>query len=97
MSELASPVGGMTAYEVVQQYQPTWLRKRGRSSLQDPVPVKVYLNDSGSPYGTVSSLREIEAINVAEIEHYTSREAQFKFGIEHVSGALMVRTKTGGE
>lgn len=87
----------MTAYEVVQQYQPTWLRKRGRSSLQDPVPVKVYLDDSGSPYGTTSSLREIEAIDIAEIEHYTSREAQFKFGIEHVSGALMVRTKSGGE
>ena len=96
-SELESPVGGMTAYQVVNKYKPHWLRKRGRSSLENPVPIKVYLNDSESPFGTVSDLRQLEAANISIIERLTSREAQFEYGIEHFSGALVVRTKSGGK
>lgn len=96
-SELRSPVGGMTAFEVVNKYKPHWLQKRGRSSLNNPVPIKVYLNGSESPFGTVSDLRQLEAANISTIERLTSREAQFEYGIEHSSGALVVRTKSGGE
>jgi hypothetical protein len=57
------------------------------------VPVKVYLDDNSSAYGPVSSLRDIRAEDVATITHLNAREAQFRYGLGNVAGAIVVDTK----
>lgn len=97
VDELSFPVAGMSAYELVNQYNSNWLRKRGSTSFNNEVPIKVYLDNSGSAAGTISYLRNIQAVNVASIHHYDASEAQFKFGLDNTSGAILVRTKSAGE
>jgi len=97
MDSLDTQVGGMSVYEIVQLYKPDWLRKRGRSSLQDPVPIKVYVDNTTTSFGTVSDLRHLDAGNVSTVKRYTSVEAQSEFGLDNTSGAILIRTKSGGE
>ena len=97
VTELDAPVDGLSAYQVVQQYRSNWLRKRGATSLNHPVPIKVYLDGTSSPYGTVEALRRIRAVNVASIRHFDAQEAQFRFGLGNVSGAILVQTRSGKE
>ncbi len=92
---LSMPVSGLSTYEVVSQYRPTWLRKRGTHSINNPSEIKVYLDGGGSPYGTVESLRNIPATDVASVQHFDATAAQFRFGLGNVAGALLVTTRNG--
>ena len=93
VTELSSPVGGLSAYEVVQRYKSHWLQKRGSTSINHPVSIKVYLDGAGSPYGSVESLRQIPAADITTITHFNASEAQFRFGLGNVAGAILVETK----
>ena len=95
VEDLSMSVSGLSAYQVVSQYRSTWLRKRGAMSINNPAEIKVYLDGSGSPYGTVESLRNIPATDVASIQHFDASAAQFRFGLGNVAGALLVTTKNG--
>jgi hypothetical protein len=95
VDNLSTPVGGMSVYEVVSQYRPMWLRKRGANSINNPVDIKVYLDGSGSPYGTVESLRNVPATEVASVQYFDAAAAQFRFGVGNVAGALLVTTRDG--
>mgnify|MGYP006287701643 FL=1 len=95
VSKMPVAVQSQSAYELISQYNPQWLRKRGRSSINNPVPIKVYLDGVTSAYGTVRSLRRISARDIAVIEHFTASEAQFKFGLGNTSGAILVHTRSG--
>jgi len=97
VSELPFSVGGLSAYDLVSRHNSAWLRKRGPTSINNPNPINVYLDNTNSPYGTVEVLREIRAVNVASIRHFDAREAQFKFGLGNVSGAILVKTKGAGQ
>ncbi len=97
VSELSVPVEGRSAYEVVQQYKSHWLRKRGAMSLNHPVPIKVYLDGTASPLGPVSSLRTIPATDVATLTRLTAQEAQFRFGLGNVAGAILVDTRPAND
>lgn len=98
----------MTAYDLVIRKNSNWLQKRGRSSISNPVPVKVYVDgleresttgtETGSTQVTAGTraaaiLRTIDAQNVAVIKHFDGQKAQQKFGIGHGSGVIAVRTK----
>jgi hypothetical protein len=96
VSELSYPVGGLSVYDLIQRENSNWLRKRGSSSVNNPVPIKVYVDNTGSPYGKIRSLRRLNAQNVATVEHFDAQEAQYKFGLGNVSGAILVHTRTGG-
>jgi hypothetical protein len=91
--ELSISLSGKTAYEVVEELEPQWLRTRGRSSINNPEEVKVYLE--GTEYGSVESLRQISAESVEYIEHLNSGEAQFRFGPGNTQGALVVSLRPG--
>jgi len=93
--ELSYPAEMYNAYDIVRRHKANWLRKRGRSSIENPTPIKVYLDNTGSPYGGIRSLRDINGQDVATIEHFSGGEAQLKFGIGNRSGALLVRTRSG--
>ena len=92
---LSDPVSGMSAYDVVSQYRPQWLQKRGATSINNPVDVQVYLDGTGTPYGSVESLRSIQANQIATIEYFNATRAQFRFGLSNTAGALLIKTKTG--
>lgn len=94
--ELTFPVGGMSTYELISQYKSNWLQKRGQKSIKSPSPIQVYVDNTSTPYGTVSSLRQIPAENVETIQYFTGQEAQSRFGLGNVSGALLVKTRGGG-
>lgn len=86
--ELDVSLSGKTAYDVIEEYQPQWLRKRGRTSIANPEEVNVYLE--GTEYGPVESLRQISAENVDYAEHLSSGEAQFRFGPGNPQGAIAI-------
>lgn len=96
VSELSIPLSGLSAYDLVQQYNANWLQKRGPSSINNPVPIKVYVDNTGSAFGTVSSLRNLNARNVDTIEYFDAQEAQFEFGLGNVAGVIYVQTKASG-
>jgi len=93
LSELSVPVDGLSVYEVVQRYKSHWLPSRGPTSISSPVPIKVYLDGSGFPYGPVSTLHDIRAENVATITRLGAQEAHFRYGLGNVAGAIVVDTK----
>ncbi|MFB6231566.1 MAG: hypothetical protein ABEL04_10455 [Salinibacter sp.] len=97
VSDLSYPVSGLSVYDLIQRENSNWLRKRGSSSINNPVPIKVYVDNAGSPYGGIRSLRRLNAQNVATVEHFDAQEAQYKFGLGNVSGAILVRTRTGNK
>lgn len=80
--------------EVVQRYRSHWLRRRGPSSINNPVPTKVYFDGMATPYGSLRVVHEIRVANVASIRHFDAPEAHFKFGIGTVADAVLVRTKS---
>lgn len=93
VSELSVPVAGMTAYDIVNQYKSDWLWTPGAKSLKNSPEIQVYVNNHGSPAGTVSALKRIRAMNVASIEYLSPTRAQFRFGMGHSVGAIVVHMK----
>lgn len=87
-SDLDESVSGRTAYAVIEEHRPQWLRRRGRTSINNPAEVNIYLE--GTRYGSVESLRDISAENVESVEHLDSGEAQFRFGPGNTQGAIVV-------
>ena len=81
-----------TAYSVVQSLRPMWLRKRGRSSINNEGDIVVYVD--GSRYGTPGELRNIPATEVASMRFLSAAEATNRYGTGHPHGAILVNTKT---
>jgi hypothetical protein len=80
-----------SAYEAVLRLRAHFLNSRGQTSLLNrsaPEQPNVYLD--GVRYGPVSSLRNIPAIQVAQIRLYRGWEATTKFGTGNVAGVIEV-------
>ncbi|MFB6249023.1 MAG: hypothetical protein ABEL97_10685 [Salinibacter sp.] len=95
VSELPPSAQNQSAYEVVQQYKSSWLRGRGRSSINAPQEVSVYLDTGENRYGGPESLKSISAQDVESIERLSSQEAQFQFGMDNTRGVILVHMKDG--
>ena len=93
IDKLSMDVGGQSAYEIVQQLRPQWLRKRGDSSFNSPEEISVYLSTNKTRFGSVSALRQLQAQNIAAIQYLDSREAQFEYGMDNTQGAIVVHMK----
>lgn len=83
---------GRTAYEVVNQLRPHWMRTRGQTSVQGPQPVKVYLGVV--EYGPPSTLREFPAKDIDSIQYYDETRAQAHFGLDNVNGAIQLHPRS---
>lgn len=81
----------MNALDLVQVHRPHWLRTRGSTSFTNEPAIVVYID--GVRSGGTDMLANVAAINIQEIRHYSAREAQFKFGVGHVQGAIEVITR----
>jgi hypothetical protein len=80
------------AYELVERLHPQWLRKRGVSDLQNESDVVVYLDNAR--LGGPETLREIHVGGVSSVRFYDAAKAQYRFGVGHAHGAILVSTGT---
>lgn len=83
----------VTAYDAVRQLRPQWLRRRGRSSIQNATAEVLVVYLDGARFGGPDALRSVAAGSVLEIRHLDARDATTRFGTGHAGGALLVRTK----
>lgn len=82
-----------TAYELIQQLRPQFLRSRGAVSLQDPRPTYaiVYMNDVH--HGSLESLRSILVEEISEIRFISAGDATTRWGTGHVGGVIQIRSR----
>lgn len=92
-SEIQEMANVVDAYTLVQHYHPQWLQKRGRSSIERPGDVVVYVEDSRQ--GNPSALRQVSVANVQKIEFLPPGEATMQYGSGHDNGAIRVHLKDG--
>lgn len=83
----------VTAYDAVRQLRPEWLRRRGRSSIQNPRAEMLVVYLDGARYGGSETLRNVTVGSVLEIRHLDANDATTRFGTGHAGGALLIRTK----
>jgi hypothetical protein len=83
--------GSQDAYTAVQSLRPTWLTKRGTSSVNLTETIKVYLD--GSLMGGPDYLRQIPTNSISSIRHLDGLEATQRYGLDHGVGAILVFTR----
>ena len=89
-AEIAA-AGDRTTLDVVRQRRPQWLRLRGPTNAFVGDGVVVYVD--GMRRGGVRALAQIQASSVARMRFYSAREAQTRWGMGHVNGAIEVVTR----
>jgi hypothetical protein len=82
-----------SAYDVIRKLRANFLSYRGRTNFRGSVASepRVYVDDQ--PYGAISSLRTIRAVQVAEIRLYRAWEATTRFGTGNMDGVIAVTTR----
>lgn len=81
------------AFEVIQRLRPTWLRGRGRMSIQNPsahTPV-IYLDNVR--YGGLESLRLIPSDAIQDMRFINASDATTRYGTGHAGGAILIRSR----
>jgi outer membrane cobalamin receptor len=83
-----------TAFEVIQKLRANFLSYRGETSFDrsksQPYP-NVYVD--GQAYGSIGTLRNIPASQIATIRLYRSWEATTKFGTGNMGGVIAITTR----
>ena len=82
-----------TAYELVTKFRADFLRSREPNSilLKQRKEARVYLDNVD--YGTIGSLRNIEASSIGGIRFIEGRDAMTKYGSDHVAGVIEIYTR----
>jgi hypothetical protein len=79
-------------YEVIRAYRPEWLIKRGQTSINLEGDIVVYVDNVA--LGGPESLRTIDVHAVQSARFMTASEAQMRYGVGHMHGAIVVTTRT---
>lgn len=87
--------GAGNAYEVIRRLRPNFLVSHGEVTLGNAQGSSQYPNVylDGLKYGDINSLRNIDAMQVAEVRMYQAWEAQTKFGLGNNSGVIAITTR----
>lgn len=82
-----------TAYDLIVKYHANFLHSRGPNSilLKQPKEPTVYLDNV--EFGTINSLRSIQASTIAEIRFVEGWDAMTKYGSDHVAGVIQIYTR----
>lgn len=83
----------MNALDLIRSARPHWLRPRGVASMTNDPEIMIYLD--GVRAGGPEVLAEMPLINIETIRFYDAREAQFRFGVGHLHGAIEISTRRG--
>jgi len=84
---------GVTAYDVLAQLRPEYLRSRGQSSLTDTGPATAVVYIDNVLMGSLSALRNLDAQAMSRVEYLNASDATTRFGTDHNGGAILVFTK----
>lgn len=86
-----SSANGATAFEVLQELRPHFLRGRGPASGMNPTAAypTVYVNDFRA--GGLDALRSIRVAEIEEIRFISGSDATTRWGTGHGAGVIQVR------
>jgi hypothetical protein len=79
-------------YDVIRSYRPEWLIKRGQTSINLEGDIVVYVDNVA--LGGPESLKSIDVQSVQHVRFLNASEAQMRFGVGHMHGAIVVTTRT---
>lgn len=82
--------GSRNVYDAILALRSNWLVTRGVDSLNDPVRVQAYLDDSR--LAGVEALRQIPVVDVGFVRYYNGQQASLRWGLNHGQGAIYVAT-----
>jgi hypothetical protein len=84
---------GWTAWDLISQLRPEFLRSRGASSLRsiEPTTAVVYVDDIR--YGELESLRTMSADQIHRVQYVNAADATTRYGTDHFGGAILITTK----
>jgi hypothetical protein len=80
-------------YEVIRARRPEWLIKRGQTSINLEGDIVVYVDNVA--LGGPETLRGIDVQSVQVVRFLSASEAQMRYGVGHMHGAIVVTTRTG--
>ncbi|MEX2526934.1 MAG: hypothetical protein WEA09_04790 [Gemmatimonadota bacterium] len=92
--EIDARPGLQTAYEVIEQLRPNWLRTRGSVSLQAPAEASypiIFMN--GRRLGDMNMLRSIPISDVGSARFMSAREATTLHGTGYPAGIIDISTR----
>ncbi|HEU5262291.1 MAG TPA: hypothetical protein VFU41_12810 [Gemmatimonadales bacterium] len=91
MEELAKTSSTSSLYEALRSLRPNWFRKSPTTLRPEGEgDIVVYLDQSR--LGGLESLRTIFVSSVTTVRYYSPSEAQGRFGLGHLHGAIQVIT-----
>jgi hypothetical protein len=79
-------------YDVIRSYRPEWLIKRGQTSINLEGDIVVYVDNVA--LGGPESLKSIDVQSVQSARFLNASEAQMRYGVGHMHGAIVVTTRT---
>ena len=79
-------------YDVIRSQRPEWLIKRGQTSINLEGDIVVYVDNVA--LGGPESLKSIDAQSVQAARFLNASEAQMRYGVGHMHGAIVVTTRT---
>lgn len=91
--EVAALTQAGTAYDVVQQLRPEYLRTRGLRSMSASEPAGAVVYVDNVRRGGPASLRAIPRESVLDIRYLNGADATTMYGTNHGDGAILVRTR----
>jgi hypothetical protein len=89
----AAKGAGWSAYDVIAQLRPEYLRSRGASSVRDPEPPTATVYLDGVRFGNLQTLKSLSGEQIQHIEYINAADATTRFGTDHAGGAIMIRTR----
>ena len=85
-----------TAFNVVQQFRPRWLRVRTQSTPWNPDPAYAMVFLDRLAFGPISTLNRISTTQIDRIEFLNARDATTLHGTGYVGGIIRVVTRQSG-
>ena len=85
---------GATAYDLIAQLRPEYLRNRGTVSINKQVQATAVVYVDGTKFGELESLRSVSAEHIFRVDYLSASDATTRFGSDHVGGAILITTKT---
>lgn len=79
-------------YDVIRSYRPEWLIKRGQTSINLEGDIVVYVDNVA--LGGPESLKSIDVQSVQSARFLNASDAQMRYGVGHMHGAIVVTTRT---
>lgn len=81
------------AYDLVRDLRPSWLRRRGADSFENPGSVQVYTD--GTRLGEIGLLRTLPTAGIARLEWVDPVSAAGRWGLDHGHGVISITYSAG--